>query len=201
MKRGVVLAVPLLVSLLHLLPLFPHVALGDDRSAILLKSLERDEGFIPPDHPYIIISKKDHRLYLFKGRTLIKSYQIALGKRPRGDKHHKGDKRTPVGKFFICTKNPKSRFHLSLGLSYPSIKDARRGLAEGLISRKEYEKIVSAIRSGKKPPWDTALGGAICIHGGGGWSDWTEGCIAMYTKDIRDLYDRVSLGTPVFIVE
>ena len=198
MKRYVALTIPILVTLFYL---FPPVVMGLDRASMVLASLEESAGLIHPDRLLIIVSKKERRLYLFKGKSLVKSYKVALGKRPWGDKEYRGDKRTPVGKFFICTKNPKSRFYLSLGISYPSIEDAKRGLAQGLISKREYNEIVWAIRSGRRPPWNTALGGAICIHGGGAWPDWTDGCIALYNKDIRDLYKRIPIGTPVIIVE
>ena len=149
----------------------------------------------------ILVSKGRRRLYLFKGKSLLKTYKIALGKRPCGDKTCQGDRRTPTGEFYICTKNPKSRFYLSLGISYPTIEDAKRGLKKGLISKKEYYEIVQAIKARRKPPWNTALGGAICIHGGGTWRDWTDGCIALNNQDIRDLFRMVPIGTPVIIVE
>ena len=38
---------------------------------------------------------------------------------------------------------------------------------------------MSAERTGRLPPSTTPLGGNIVIHGGGGRSDWTLGCVAM----------------------
>ncbi len=149
----------------------------------------------------IVISKSERRLYLFEGERLVKSYPVGLGKRPQGDKVRQGDKRTPDGVFYVCTKNPKSRFHLSLGISYPTIEDAERGLRQGLISKKEYREIVAAIKKGRRPPWNTALGGAICIHGGGSYWDWTDGCIALNNKDIEELFRIIPVGTPIVIVE
>ncbi len=149
----------------------------------------------------IVISKGERRLYLFEGEKLVKSYRVGLGKRPQGDKVRQGDKRTPDGIFYVCTKNPKSRFHLSLGISYPTIEDAERGLRQGLISKREYNQIVTAIKRGQRPPWNTALGGAICIHGGGAYWDWTDGCIALNNKDIEELFKIIPVGTPIVIVE
>ncbi len=149
----------------------------------------------------IVISKSEHRLYLFEDDRLVKSYPVGLGKIPHGDKVRQGDHRTPDGLFYVCTKNPRSRFHLALGISYPSIEDARRGLRQGLITYREYQEIVTAIRQGRRPPWNTALGGAICIHGGGAYADWTEGCIALDNRDIEELYRIVPVGTPILIVE
>jgi murein L,D-transpeptidase YafK len=96
-------------------------------------------------------------------------------------------------------KNPKSQYYLSLGLSYPNIQDAERGLREGLISREQYDRIAEAIREGRRPPWHTPLGGEIFIHGDGSKKDWTLGCIALHNNDIRELYDVVPVGTPVLI--
>ncbi len=170
--------------------------LGPLASSSLAKRLRGLKGRIK-----IVISKSEHRLYLFEDDRLVKSYPIGLGKVPRGDKVRQGDHRTPDGVFYICTKNPKSRFHLSLGISYPTIEDAERGLRQGLISWREYQEIVSAIKRGQRPPWNTALGGAICIHGGGAYWDWTEGCIALDNRDIEELYRIVPVGTPILIVE
>ena len=39
-----------------------------------------------------------------------------------------------------------------------------------------------------RPPWGTALGGEICIHGGGNTRDWTAGCIALSDENIRELF-------------
>jgi len=96
-------------------------------------------------------------------------------------------------------KNPRSRYHLSLGLSYPDAEDAARGLAAGIITQEQHKSIVRAIRAGKRPPWNTALGGEIFIHGSGARSDWTLGCIALDDPAIERLYRLAELGTPVII--
>ncbi len=148
----------------------------------------------------IVIDKTKRKLFLYSGNRLLRSYPIVLGRDPSTDKERQGDGCTPEGRFYICTKNPKSKFYLSLGISYPNKEDAVRGLKEGIISRHEYDAIVYAIDHKRQPPWNTRLGGAICIHGGGtGW-DWTLGCIALENKDVRDLFRLVPLGTPVVII-
>src|SRR5688572_19895605 len=76
--------------------------------------------------PSVVIKKKERVLELYDGDKLVKTYEMVLGFAPAGDKRREGDGRTPEGEFYIFTKNPKSQFHLSLGLSYPSIDDARR---------------------------------------------------------------------------
>jgi murein L,D-transpeptidase YafK len=96
--------------------------------------------------------------------------------------------------------NPDSRYHLSLCLSYPSAGDAKRGLAEGTISDRQYAEIVAAADAEAMPPQHTALGGEIYIHGGGTDSDWTRGCIALRDDEMRMLFDACKKGTPVTIL-
>lgn len=147
----------------------------------------------------IVINKERRRLNLYSGMRLIKSYPISLGFDPENDKEKEGDGRTPEGIFYVCSKNPASSFFLSLGISYPNIEDAERGLREGIITKAQYNKIVHAMKREARPPWFTGLGGAIFIHGGGVDWDWTAGCIAMENRHIRELFRAVSVGTPVII--
>jgi murein L,D-transpeptidase YafK len=147
-----------------------------------------------------MIKKGDRVLELYDGENLIRSYKIVLGFAPAGDKEREGDGKTPEGEFYVFTRNPKSRFHLSLGISYPSKDDAERGLEAGLVSRSEHGEIVAAIERRAAPPQKTALGGEIYIHGGGIESDWTEGCIAMKNEEIEELYNAVPIGAKVTIL-
>ena len=50
----------------------------------------------------IVISKKNRRMYLFDGKTVLRSYKIGLGSEPVGDKKVQGDGKTPKG-FIIST--------------------------------------------------------------------------------------------------
>ena len=147
----------------------------------------------------ILVRKRERRLELYDSNTLIKSYAIVLGFSPDGDKEIEGDGKTPEGEFYVFGKNPESKFHLSIGLSYPSKEDAERGLRDGIIDRKEHDSIITAINNGEMPPQKTGLGGEIYIHGGGVESDWTCGCVAMTNEDIEELYDILLIGTPVLI--
>ena len=83
---------------------------------------------------------------------------------------------------------------MSLGLSYPNVEDAERGLRDGLISRAQHDAIVKAIKRKPTPPQNTTLGGDIYIHGNGASSDWTWGCVALENEDIRELFDAVAGG-------
>lgn len=150
--------------------------------------------------PRIVIEKAKRQLTVFDGEELIKAYKISLGFSPNGNKEREGDGRTPEGEFYVYTKNPKSKFYLSLGISYPGIEDAERGLRDGLIGKEEHDSIVDAARQKKMPPQHTALGGLIYLHGGGVGKDWTYGCAALADEDIRRLFNAIPVGTPVTIL-
>ncbi len=149
--------------------------------------------------PSVVIKKKERSLEVYDGAKLVKTYSMVLGFEPSGDKLREGDGKTPEGEFYVFGKNPKSRFHLSIGLSYPSIDDARRGLGDRLIPKDEHDAIVSAINKKEMPPQKTALGGEIYIHGGGVDGDWTLGCVAMKNEDIEELFRALPVGTKVII--
>ena len=148
----------------------------------------------------ITVKKTERRLELQRDGQLVKTYRIGLGSNPVGAKERQGDCKTPEGSYFICNKNPKSQFYLSLGINYPNANDAKRGLAQGLITRQQHDLIVSAEKKRAIPPWNTRLGGEIFIHGRGANSDWTLGCVALDDADMKELYDTVPVGTAVVIL-
>lgn len=165
----------------------------------MMSKLQADLQLPPMAAPRIVIEKAKRKLAVFDGDYLVEEYSIGLGFAPDGDKAIEGDGRTPEGDFYVFTKNPESRFFLSLGISYPSREDAERGLAECLISEEEHRAIADAIDEKRMPPQRTKLGGEIYIHGGGDKSDWTEGCIALENDEIQALFDAIPVGTPVTI--
>jgi murein L,D-transpeptidase YafK len=154
---------------------------------------------LPLSQPEIVVEKGARRLTLYSGGERVRVFPVALGFESSGDKMKQGDGRTPEGDFYVCMKNERSKFYLSLGLSYPNAEDAERGLRDGLITRAQHRQITSAIARGAKPPWNTALGGEIFIHGGGTASDWTWGCVALANEQVKELFDAVPLGTHVRI--
>ena len=154
---------------------------------------------LPLAEPRVVVEKSARRLRLYAGGELVRVRRVALGFEPAGDKVKQGDGRTPEGEFYVCMKNERSRFHLSLGLSYPNEEDAARGLRDGLITKAVAAGIVRAVRAGRCPAWDTALGGEIFIHGGGASGDWTFGCVALENPEIKELFDIIPAGTPVRI--
>ncbi len=86
--------------------------------------------------------------------------------------------------YFVDRFNPRSRYHLSVGISYPNDRD--RAFAE---------------QFGRDPGRD------IMFHGLGPEGkelvrkkrDWTAGCIAVNDDEIEDIYAMLRPGVPVMI--
>jgi murein L,D-transpeptidase YafK len=158
--------------------------------------------------PTIIVHKAKRHLLYFENDVLKRDYPIVLGKKPTGHKLRRGDYRTPEGEYYITHKSTASRFYRFMGLSYPNIEDARRGLTRKLIDQAQFLIIKTAIKSRQRPPSGTRLGGLIGIHGEGKYRgftsrhriNWTEGCISVSDEDMKILYDKVEVGTPVVIL-
>jgi len=150
-------------------------------------------------NPHLVVKKKERLLQVYDDGKLIRTYHVALGRAPAGDKRTEGDGKTPEGEFYVFTKNDKSKFYLSLGLSYPNAEAARRGLQENLITREEHDEILKAVAEKRMPPQKTALGGEIYIHGGGAALDWTEGCVALPDEEIKELFAAIPVGARVLI--
>lgn len=128
------------------------------------------------------VEKAARRLTLWHQGDLLKEYRVALGWNPVGPKEREGDGRTPEGHYRISGRNPASRFHLSLRISYPSAEDRARASAGGY-----------------------APGGDIMIHGlPPGASkmdgDWTAGCVAVSNAEIEEIWRVVPDGTAVEIL-
>lgn len=135
----------------------------------------------------IVVEKEKRRLYLLKDMEILAEYEIALGGDPIGHKVREGDERTPEGLYIIDFKNPESDYCRALRISYPNRIDKAR-----------------AARMGVAP------GGDVMIHGikkGWGWLgalhrriDWTDGCIAVTNKEIKEIYKATDVGTPIEIL-
>jgi murein L,D-transpeptidase YafK len=150
--------------------------------------------------PRIVVKKAERALMLYDGLKLIAAFPAGLGFNPEGPKQKEGDGATPEGEYYVCMRNAASKFHRSLGLSYPNAKDAASGLQKGAIGEEAYRSIVKCMEEKRCPPWDTPLGGEICIHGHGSGSDWTAGCIALENADMDVLFELCPLGTGVVIL-
>jgi murein L,D-transpeptidase YafK len=156
-----------------------------------------------------IIIRKEARLLLVwaEGRE-ERSYPVTLGRNWAADKAVEGDEATPLGEFYICAKNPRSKFLLSMCISYPNTEDAERGLSAHLITPAEHADILDAISRRAMPPQHTRLGGEIYIHGedprppaalGPRGSPGTRGCIALANSAMQELFKLTDIGTPVTI--
>ncbi len=149
--------------------------------------------------PSILVERARRRLTLRVPGRAPRCFAAAVGRNAAADKAVEGDAATPLGTFYVCAKNPRSRYTLSVCLSYPNAEDADRGMRDGLIGAAEHAAIHAAIRERRMPPQTTRLGGEIYIHGGRG-PDATRGCIALDDAAIREVFATVTLGTPVRIV-
>jgi murein L,D-transpeptidase YafK len=134
----------------------------------------------------IVISKSTHTLSLMSGKTVLKTYRIALGRGSSGAKQVEGDNRTPEGKYFIDEKKASSKFHKALHLSYPNADDRAR-----------------AQRLGKAPGGDIEIHGLPTAFAWVGTTqhvlNWTAGCIALSNDEIDEVWNMVAVGTPVEI--
>ncbi len=129
----------------------------------------------------VVVYKEARKMQLYSHAEIVKTYKIALGFAPTGHKQFEGDGKTPEGLYYIDRRNPRSRYHLSIGISYPNKAD-----------------IAYAKAQGKEP------GGEIFIHGKTGYKgdnkgDWTWGCIAVTDRQMEDIYAMVRDGTPIYI--
>lgn len=134
----------------------------------------------------LVVYKKERTLTLFYRGVPVRSYFIALGGKPVGDKERAGDQRTPEGLYSIEAHNPASKFHLALRISYPNAVNRARAAALGVDP-----------------------GGDIMIHGLPKESsevgrdhrqdDWTNGCVALTNQEIEEVWRVVPDGTPIEI--
>ncbi len=132
----------------------------------------------------VVVEKEKRILHLMKDGKPFRSFDIALGMYPVGDKLNEGDQKTPEGMYWLDMRNPDSDFFLSIHVSYPDASDRSEARSKGL-----------------------SPGGQIMIHGqpnNPNYSeayyakeDWTNGCIAVSNSDMIDIWlmtpDRVQI--------
>jgi hypothetical protein len=183
----------------HLRCVMPDKSLDD---IIAGRNIKDSEGF----NIFIDISKRN---LCFKYKEeIIKEYTIGAGKKTdEGFKEIEGDKKTPIGEFFICEKTeyyPSKKYIGSrwMMLSYPNNEAADKGRDKSLISQEVFNEIRESISNKKTPPQNTKLGNYIGIHGGARPEyprDWTAGCIGMYDQDVEEIYEYLKVGSRVVI--
>ncbi len=134
----------------------------------------------------VIVEKEKRKLHLLKDDEIFRTFEIALGIAPVGDKESEGDFKTPEGVYALDTRNPNSDYFLSIHISYPNHKDVREARAKGV-----------------------APGGQIMIHGQPNEptysaayyrkQDWTNGCIAVSNSDMIDIWLMTPNDIPIEI--
>ena len=128
---------------------------------------------------YIIINRGGFQLSYYKNLKLDKTYQIAVGQQGL---------ETPAGLYDVQDKQVNPSWHVP--------NSAWAGSLAGQV-------IPPGPQDPIKARWMGIDGGAG-IHGtedtGSLGSAASHGCIRMAIPDVIDLYDRVQVGTPVYIV-
>ncbi len=132
----------------------------------------------------IWVQKAERKLHLMKGRKIVRTFPIHLGRQPLGHKRREGDSRTPEGLYSVRSRNSISEFYRALEISYPNMDDRLRAAVDGVNP-----------------------GGKIMIHGEPDDplarltlpKDWTQGCIALKNRDMRVVWKAAARGTPVQI--
>jgi len=134
----------------------------------------------------ILVLKKDHKLILYREGQVLKEYRVALGGSPIGPKTRQGDHKTPEGHYLIDGRNPHSKFHLALHISYPT-----------------PAQVTAAHKAGFAPGGDVFIHGLPNGYGHIGAAhrrvDWTDGCIAVTNEEIEEIWRLVPNGAAVEI--
>jgi murein L,D-transpeptidase YafK len=140
-----------------------------------------------PAVDHVVVHKAERKLFLMHGSTIVRTYKVALGLNPIGQKERAGDSRTPEGQYRLVRRNPRSDYFLSLQVSYPNETDIRRA---------------------RRNHWDA--GGSIMVHGLPNQlkhppayyerSDWTDGCIAVTNADMVEIWLLAPDNAPIEIL-
>jgi len=143
---------------------YPRVANAFKEKESILKNLFNEKKLsYPPRQIFVRIFKRERILEVWIKESdeyiLLKEYKICSLSGDLGPKREEGDRQIPEGFYYVNHFNPNSRFHLSLGISYPNESDIILG------------------KKGK-------LGGSIYIHG----SCVTIGCVPITDAGIKELY-------------
>jgi murein L,D-transpeptidase YafK len=158
--------------------------------------------------PWILVDTEALTLTVFSAENqVLASFQdISIGSRGAAKIHRRGDETTPIGIFHIAWIDRRSRFGTFYGFDYPSERVARSAYAEGIINRADLDAIIEAVRQHRLPPQNTPLGGHLGIHGVGRGDpaihksfNWTDGCVALTNRQIRQLSRWMHIGTQIVI--
>jgi murein L,D-transpeptidase YafK len=142
------------------------------------------DGAVQADQ--IVVLKAERKLLLMRQGEVLKSFWVALGRRPFGPKTERGDGRTPEGVYQIESRDGESFFYRSLRISYPNASDKERAGHLGVDPGGDI--LIHAVPEGFGP---TGPGERMF--------DWTNGCIAVTNADMDEIWSRVPEGVSVEI--
>ena len=135
----------------------------------------------------VVVEKANRKLHLMRDGQSFRSFDIALGVAPEGDKEMEGDQKTPEGSYSLDARNPDSDYFLSIHISYPNTSERAEARNKGIDP-----------------------GGAIMIHGQPNipnysaayyrMEDWTNGCIAVSNSDMIDIWLMTPNDIPIEIL-
>ncbi len=148
----------------------------------------KGKGSGSPYADKILVKKSERKLYVLKDGRPIRTYKVSLGVNPKGHKLRQGDNRTPEGLYYLDTRNPGSRFHKALHISYPNAQD-RMDAAQRGVSPGGQVMLHGMGRGGRARDLEDVLRGA----------DWTAGCIAVTNAEIEEIWGYTTNGTPIEI--
>ena len=143
------------------------------------------QTYTGPAVTQVVVNKGARQMLLMHNNTVLKKYAVSLGYEPVGGKMFEGDGRTPEGTYFIDRFNPNSRYHLSVGISYPSPADVERAAGYGLPAGRDI------FIHGRGTEGNAAISQKV--------RDWTAGCIAVSDKEIEEVFSMVRPGVPIVI--
>lgn len=134
----------------------------------------------------IIVDTFSHLCLVINKGRVEKSYKADLGRNWYQRKNKAQDAATPEGDYSVTGLIARGTYGQALLINYPNDEDKAR--FESLKRRGE-------ISSGAR------IGGRIEIHGSGGRdTDWTDGCVALSDRDMKEVYAVAYKGMPVTIV-
>lgn len=132
------------------------------------------------NHPWLRVDKSRYLLSVLEGERVLKSYALAMGRKPLTRKMQFDQASTPEGRYRLIGLQPEATYYKALDIDYPNETDRAR---HDLLAP------------------DSEIGGEIQIHGMGITRNWTWGCMAMRNQDIDEIFrhSEIGVGTVVWI--
>jgi len=163
--------------------------LSDSRKLYIVgKKITYDEALLKAEENFrlrnlvnkVLVVKHERKMYLLKDGKTVKTFQVALGPNPIGQKEFEGDGKTPEGTYTLDWQKWNSSTLHSFHISYPNKIDSARAKMKGLIP-----------------------GSNIMVHGTSKGikkkKDWTNGCIALTNADMIEFRKIVFQDTAIEI--